>query len=296
MAPTPAFTSAVGRPTPAPGPSRVPPPPVASSNGVYVGEDTTARAAIDNLLRQLVEQSGSDLHLRCGEPPILRRHGEMMRLGEQAPMDDGTLSRMLHVIMPERNRTEYAETNDSDFAYEIPGLARFRANAFRERKGPAAVLRVIPAKVVSTEELGISSEVQALCQLTKGLVLGNTYDAGPVCANLRVVDVLDERIGVGNVHMTWIVIPHRTNSVPTEAINVIFVHPHFEVVDDDGADAGNKTAKENRPRAVFFEPGFSAVDVADGNRQPAPVFSRPLAQPFFFDLSAEIIKRQSAEN
>jgi len=171
LAPTPVFTSAVGRPTPAPGTSRVPPPPVASSNGVYVGEDTTARAAIDSLLRQLIEQSGSDLHLRCGEPPIVRRHGEMVRLGEQAPMDDGTLSRMLHVIMPERNRTEYAETNDSDFAYEIPGLARFRANAFRERKGSAAVLRVIPAKVVTADELGISSEVQALCQLTKGLVL-----------------------------------------------------------------------------------------------------------------------------
>src|SRR5687767_2060321 len=101
QAPTPAFTSAVGRPAPAPASSRVPPPPVASSNGVYVGEDTTARAAIDSLLRQLVEQSGSDLHLRCGEPPILRRHGEMVRLGEQAPIDDGTLSRMLHVIMPE---------------------------------------------------------------------------------------------------------------------------------------------------------------------------------------------------
>ena len=166
-----AVTSGVGRPTPTSASSRVAPPPVASSNGVYVGDDTTARAAIDNLLRQLVEQSGSDLHLRCGEPPILRRHGEMVRLDEQAPLDDTTLSRMLHVIMPERNRTEYAATNDSDFAYEIPGLARFRANAFKERKGPGAVLRVIPAKVVSAEELGISPEVQALCHLTKGLVL-----------------------------------------------------------------------------------------------------------------------------
>ena len=160
-----------GRPTPTSVPGRVPPPPVASSNGIYVGEDTTARSAIDNLLRQLVEQSGSDLHLRCGEPPILRRHGEMVRLDEQAPLDDPTLTRMLHVIMPERNRSEYASTNDTDFAYEIPGLARFRANAFRERKGAGAVLRVIPAKVVSAEELGISTEVQALCQLTKGLVL-----------------------------------------------------------------------------------------------------------------------------
>jgi len=133
-------------------------------------EDPTARAAMDNLLRQLVEQGGSDLHLRCTEPPILRRHGEMVRLDEP-PLDDATLVRMLQVIMPERNRREYAETNDTDFAYEIEGLARFRANAFRERKGAGAVLRVIPAKVVTAEELGITPEVQALCQLTKGLVL-----------------------------------------------------------------------------------------------------------------------------
>ena len=156
-----------GRPTPSMAASRVP---ATSTPSVQVGEDTTARAAIDNLLRQLVDQGGSDLHLRCGEPPILRRHGEMVRL-DQPPLDDSTLVRMLTVIMPERNRTEYADTNDTDFAYEITGLARFRANALRERKGAAAVLRVIPAKVVTAEELGISTEVQALCNLTKGLVL-----------------------------------------------------------------------------------------------------------------------------
>jgi len=165
---TPASVAAAGHPTPAMPSTRVTP---VVGDGSTAGEDTTARAAMDNLLRQLVEQGGSDLHLRCGEPPILRRHGEMVRLDDQAPLDDATLMRMLHVIMPDRNRVEYAETNDSDFAYEIDGLARFRANAFRERKGAGAVLRVIPAKVVTAEELGITPEVQALCQLTKGLVL-----------------------------------------------------------------------------------------------------------------------------
>jgi twitching motility protein PilT len=155
-------------PTPALASARVS---VGVTNGTYPPEDPVARAAMDNLLRQLVEQGGSDLHLRCGEPPILRRHGEMVRLNDEPPLDDTTLLRMLHVIMPERNRNEFADTNDTDFAYEIQALARFRANAFRERKGAGAVLRVIPAKVVTAEELGISSEVQALCQLTKGLVL-----------------------------------------------------------------------------------------------------------------------------
>jgi twitching motility protein PilT len=159
---------APSRPTPTMASARVS---VGATNGSHAPEDGLARSAMDNLLRQLVEQGGSDLHLRCGEPPILRRHGEMVRLEDEPPLDDSTLVRMLHVIMPERNRNEFAETNDTDFAYEIPGLARFRANAFRERKGAGAVLRVIPAKVVSAEALGISSEVQALCQLTKGLVL-----------------------------------------------------------------------------------------------------------------------------
>ena len=168
VAPNAGPPTGAGRPTPAMAAAPVPAP---TPKAVHVGEDHTARAAIDNLLRQLVDQGGSDLHLRCGEPPILRRHGEMVRLDEQAPIDDATLMRMLNVIMPERNRTEYGATNDSDFAYEIEGLARFRANVFKERKGAGAVLRVIPAKVVSAEELGISNEVQALCQLTKGLVL-----------------------------------------------------------------------------------------------------------------------------
>jgi len=81
------------------------------------------------------------------------------------------LELMLLAVMPERNRGEWKETGDSDFAYEIAGLARFRVNAARDRKGPMAVFRVIPAQVVSVEQLNISKEVQQLCYLTKGLVL-----------------------------------------------------------------------------------------------------------------------------
>src|SRR5580765_966441 len=106
---TPVSTAAVppgvGRPTPSMAAARVAPAPATPK--VQVGEDSTARMAMDNLLRQLVEQGGSDLHLRCGEPPILRRHGEMVRLEDEPPLDDTTLLRMLHVIMPDRNRTEY---------------------------------------------------------------------------------------------------------------------------------------------------------------------------------------------
>jgi twitching motility protein PilT len=129
-----------------------------------------ARAMLDALLRAMVEKGASDLHLRCGEPPILRLHGEMHRLDE-APLEPLWLDAMLRSIMPERNRREYADSNDTDYAYELEGIARFRANALKDRRGPAAVFRQIPATVVTVEQMGISGEVQKLCQLNKGLVL-----------------------------------------------------------------------------------------------------------------------------
>ena len=129
-----------------------------------------AKAALDLLLRSIVEQGASDLHLRCGEPPIVRLHGEMRRM-DQAPLEPETLEQMLRSIMPERNRHEFTETNDTDYAYEIAGVARFRANALKDRNGPAAVFRQIPATVVTVEQMGITPEVQKLCQLNKGLVL-----------------------------------------------------------------------------------------------------------------------------
>ncbi|MGZ8493397.1 MAG: PilT/PilU family type 4a pilus ATPase [Gemmatirosa sp.] len=134
-----------------------------------VGGDR-AHMGMDRLLRILVERGGSDLHLRVGEPPIVRASGHLERLDE-APLDGAGLEAMMLAIMPDRNRAEYAERNDTDYAYEIDGVARFRANALRDRLGPAGVFRVIPATVVSVEEMKISPEVQQLCSLTKGLVL-----------------------------------------------------------------------------------------------------------------------------
>ena len=134
------------------------------------GASDAARTEIEALLRQLVQKSGSDLHLRVGEPPIVRVHGAMTRL-EGGAMTNDRLEALLWSIMPDRNRREYTELNDTDFAYEIAGVARFRCNALRDRRGAGAVARVIPATVVTAEQLGLSTEVQQLCYLTKGLVL-----------------------------------------------------------------------------------------------------------------------------
>jgi twitching motility protein PilT len=133
--------------------------------------DTGAKAEIEALLTQLVNESGSDLHLRVGEPPILRIHGELKRIEQKQRMEAGRVEAMVTAIMPDRNWNEFRETNDTDFAHEIEGVARFRANAFRDHHGAGAVFRVIPDKVATVDDLGITPEVQNLCQLTKGLVL-----------------------------------------------------------------------------------------------------------------------------
>ncbi|HTD59203.1 MAG TPA: type IV pilus twitching motility protein PilT, partial [Gemmatimonadaceae bacterium] len=130
-----------------------------------------ALADMDGLLTQLVQRGASDLHLRCGEPPLMRVDGEMIRLDAYPQLDNGSMELMIRSIMSGRNRQEYADKNDVDFAYEIDGVARFRCNALRERKGAAGVFRVIPAEVVTVEQLGMSPEVQNLCYLSKGLVL-----------------------------------------------------------------------------------------------------------------------------
>ncbi len=128
------------------------------------------RDELEGLLRKLAESGGSDLHLRVGEPPLLRRDGDLVRT-DAPPVEAERLERMLVSIMTSSAKASYRETADADWAWEIEGLARFRANAGRDRSGPIAVFRIIPATVLSAEQLGLSQPVQALAHLSKGLVL-----------------------------------------------------------------------------------------------------------------------------
>jgi twitching motility protein PilT len=174
-----------------------------------------ARAMLDVLLRAMVAKGASDLHLRCGEPPILRLHGEMARLDEPA-LEPLWLDAMLRSIMPERNRREYSDSNDTDYAYELEGVARFRANALKDRRGPAAVFRQIPATVVTVEQMGISQEVQKLCQLNKGLVLvtGPT-GSGKSTTLCSLIDLVNRS---------------RTDHVITIEDPIEFVHPNKKCI------------------------------------------------------------------
>ncbi len=126
---------------------------------------------LDNLLRQMKAQGCSDLHLATGAPPIVRLHGDMTPMPGHAPLDGEHLLRELLAIAPPENRDEFETRNDTDFAYAIPGVSRFRANLFRDRKGPGAVLRAIPFEMPDVKKLGVPDHVLNLCDLSKGLVL-----------------------------------------------------------------------------------------------------------------------------
>jgi twitching motility protein PilT len=127
---------------------------------------------IDALFRAMCEAGASDLHLSIGTPPIVRKDGRMQPLDPAAPpLTIELITQLIEPVMPESNRREFRETHDTDFAYELEGLARFRGNVYRDRKGPGAVFRVIPAKILTAEQLGLSQHILNLCQLSKGLVL-----------------------------------------------------------------------------------------------------------------------------
>jgi twitching motility protein PilT len=129
-----------------------------------------ARRKLDGMLRQTAESGASDLHLRSGDRPLLRNDGEMARL-DSPVLEAGEIDAMLRSIMSPRDLTEFSESGDVDWAYEIPEVARFRCNGAQERRGPMAVFRVIKGKIVTVDELGLSQEIQKLCYLTKGLVV-----------------------------------------------------------------------------------------------------------------------------
>ena len=173
-------------------------------------ELAAARTALEELFRTLVSSGASDLHLRTGEPPMLRQHGELARQS-LPPLTLNQLDTMLVSIMTAKEIGEFREGGDTDWAYEIEGLARFRCNAGRDRFGPMAVFRVIPNQIRTADEMGLSREVQNLCYLTKGLVVvtGPT-GSGKSTTLAGLVDLINRT---------------RTDHIITIEDPIEFVHP-----------------------------------------------------------------------
>ena len=127
-------------------------------------------AKIDAFFKLMNEQGASDLHLVSGSQPILRIRGDMERIKYDV-LDNDTLRAMLYEITVDEKIKVFEETGDIDFAYEIPGLARYRANFFMQKNGIGAVFREIPSEILSIEQLNFPPILKRLAMLNKGMVL-----------------------------------------------------------------------------------------------------------------------------
>jgi twitching motility protein PilT len=127
-------------------------------------------ARIDQYFKFMKEQDASDLHLATGSPPILRIHGELIRVDSPAFTSDD-LKALVYEIAPEHKIKHFEETGDVDFGYEYPGFARYRANFFNQKYGIAAVFRLIPSKVLTADQLGLPPVLKRFSMLKKGLVV-----------------------------------------------------------------------------------------------------------------------------
>ncbi len=127
-------------------------------------------AKIDAFFKLMNEQGASDLHLVAGSQPVLRVLGDMERV-KYKELGNDELKSILYEIAPEDKIKVFEETGDIDFAYEIPNLARYRANYFQQKWGIGAVFREIPSKILTVEQLGLPSVISKLAMLHKGMVL-----------------------------------------------------------------------------------------------------------------------------
>jgi twitching motility protein PilT len=215
-----AIAPAWGAPSPAIAdqPMKGPPPlvtqwPLAPDQQVYdAGLSGGSTEEIDKLLVFMFENKGSDLHVSTGAPPMFRKDGEMQPIPGYQPMAADAVQRVLLPIVPPRNRDEFNKGHDTDFAYELGGISRFRANLFVDLKGMGGVFRVIPTKILTVEDLRLPKELLSLCHLAKGLVVvtGPT-GSGKSTTLAAMIDYINR---------------NRTDHIITIEDPVEFVHPN----------------------------------------------------------------------
>jgi twitching motility protein PilT len=151
---------------------------------------------IDRFLKLMTDRGASDFHMTVGRPPMLRASGsiEPIRYRMLSAMDWNDL---VQPITPPRLWEEFTKSGDVDFSYEIPSLARFRVNLFRQQRGAGAVFRVIPTKIMTVEQLGLPDQVRRVAQIRSGLVLvtGPT-GSGKSTTLAAIIDLINDTRGL----------------------------------------------------------------------------------------------------
>jgi len=140
-------------------------------NGMEEGEEKSLTVSLNDLLLLMKKNKASDLHLSTGCHPIMRIDGDIENLSNHPSVLEECLMEELKKIMPEDNEKEFEEVSDTDFAYELKGVGRFRTNVFRDINGVGAVFRLIPEEILTIDQLGIPDAFVDLCNVPKGLIL-----------------------------------------------------------------------------------------------------------------------------
>jgi twitching motility protein PilT len=196
-------------------------------------------APFDALLRLLVQQRASDLHLSAGQPPMMRRDGSMTRVPGMRPLSAPEVLAFTGHAIPERSRVQFEADNDTDFAYEIAGLSRFRVNLFRDRLGPGIVVRVIPNEILSADALSLPQSIRSFGALSKGLVLvtGPT-GSGKSTTLAAIIDMINS---------------DREDHIITLEDPIEFVHPSKKCLVNQREVGAHTTAFKRALRAALRE-------------------------------------------
>jgi twitching motility protein PilT len=151
---------------------------------------------IDRFLKLMNDRGASDFHLTVGRPPMLRASGLMESIRYRT-ISENDFSELMKPVTPPRLWEEFVQTNDVDFAYEIPNVARYRVNLFRQQRGAGAVFRVIPTKIMTIEQLGLPDQLRRIGAIRSGLVLvtGPT-GSGKSTTLAAIVDLINETRGL----------------------------------------------------------------------------------------------------
>ena len=202
-------------------------------------------AAIDDYFRAMVDQKASDFHLTSGTFPNFRISGTMTPVSDQAFSEEDVRS-LIYEILPERNRVEWETSHDTDFAYEVTGVGRYRCNVFADQYGIGGVFRLIPSKILTFEQLNLPEAIKKLCFLTKGLVLvtGPT-GSGKSTTLAAMIDFINNT---------------RTDHIITIEDPIEFVHPHKKcLVDQREVHVNTKSFKSALRAALREDPDIVLV-------------------------------------
>lgn len=126
---------------------------------------------IDDILRLALERKASDIHLKVGGVPYLRSDGELKPLNDMSRLTPEGMLTMAFSMMSNKNKQRFKDTNEADFAYSLSGMGRFRVNVFQQRGNVGMVLRVVPTRIRTTEELFLPPVIEKLCEERRGLIL-----------------------------------------------------------------------------------------------------------------------------